>query len=129
MCGELTDTGQKQLHENAYTFPLAFPKQPSSHASCCLFCTLHRLSSCRGAHLLLKEGMHQRLRGRDPLVRVDGQAAVQEVIEVVQLPRLCLVHAARCDHEARAEVPSWLYHGQYSDCCLQVRIKWSAPIS
>lgn len=79
------------------------------------------LSPCRRANLLLEEGMLQCLRRRDPLVGVDSQAAVQEVMEMVEVSGLGLVHAARCDHEARAEIPSWLHHGQNSDCCLQVQ--------
>jgi hypothetical protein len=42
-------------------------------------------------------------------------------MEMIQMPGLGLVHAAGCDHEACAEIPSWLHHGQYSDCCLQVQ--------
>lgn len=64
--------------------------------------------------------MLQRLRRRDPLFGIDSQAAVQEVMEKIEVPGLGLVHAAGCDHEARAQVSSWLDHGQDSDCCLQV---------
>lgn len=77
------------------------------------------LSSCWCANFLLKEGMPQRLRRRNPLFGVDSQAAVQQIMKLIEMLSLCLVHAARRNHEARAEVASWFDHGQDSDCCLQ----------
>lgn len=69
----------------------------------------------RSMHPLSDEGMLEGFRRRNPLVRVQRQALLQQVDEVVELPGLGVVHAARCGHEAGPQVARRLDHWQGSD--------------
>lgn len=107
--------------QTAILLPSAFPSNPYLCNQSIIHTFTPLLSPCRCANPFHEEWMLQRIRGRDPLFGVDSQATVQEVMEKIEVPGLGLVHAAGCDHEARAEVPRWLDHGQNSDGCLQVQ--------
>lgn len=70
-------------------------------------------------HLLGKEGVLERIRRKDPLVRIDVEAAVQEVVEQIQLPRLRLGHAGRCGLQAGSQISGRLDGGQGPDSGLR----------
>ena len=48
--------------------------------------------------------MLQRLRGRDPLLWGQRQAALEQVNEVVEIPRLGITHALRRGQQAGTQV-------------------------
>jgi hypothetical protein len=57
------------------------------------------------------ERMLQCIVRRYPPVWVEVQATVQQIVEKIQLLRLCITHTAGRSHEARAEIAGWLNHG------------------
>lgn len=63
--------------------------------------------------------MPQRFVGRDPLIRVEIEAPLEQVKEEVELPGLSVTHGARCSREARAEISRGLGHGKGLDSSLQ----------
>lgn len=63
--------------------------------------------------------MLQGVSGSDPLVRIDVEAAIQEVVEEVKLLGLSIRHASRRGQQTGPQIASWLDGGQGPDGSLQ----------
>lgn len=58
--------------------------------------------------------MLQRLTWGYSLVRVQREALLQQVDEVVEMPGFGIVHPCRCSVEPGSQVSRWLHYGQCS---------------
>ena len=67
--------------------------------------------------------MPQRVARQNPLVRVQVEAAVQQVVEQLQVLGLGLAHARRCGGEACAQVACRLDDGQRFNGGLERRLE------